>query len=76
MKIHNIDLDVVELGTGKADGSIRYSMEISGLNNVDKIMSAFLAGKSGLNSYKDKKLDLINAILLVNTLISLLKKGK
>lgn len=76
MKIHNIDLDVIESGTGKADGSIRYSMEISGLNNVDKIMSAFLAGKSGLNGYKNKNLDLINAILLVNTLIGLLKKGR
>jgi hypothetical protein len=76
MKIHNIDLDVVELGTNKADGSIRFSMEISGLNNVSKIMAAFVAGKTGLESYKNKDLSILRLLSVAYDLFNVMKKGR
>lgn len=76
MKIHNIDLDVVELGTNKADGSIRFSMEISGLNNVSKIMAAFVAGKTGLEGYKNKDLSILRLLSVAYDLFNVMKKGR
>lgn len=75
IKIHNINIELLEEGTGKADGAVTVSLDVSGLNNAAKAVDAYQLGKEGLKEYK-KDLNILNILSLALAIYNILKRGE